>query len=86
MSPAKTGRAPAQAEDTVESLVEPGTPYAYVEYEEERHRFRGATAREHALETELGFYAPALNLEPPGVDAVELARGEYRKESISVED
>ncbi|PSP75720.1 peptidase [Halobacteriales archaeon QS_1_68_20] len=77
---------PEQADRMVESLVETGTPYAYVEFEQERHVFRSATARERALETELAFYGTALDFDPPGVESPELVRGEYHKERVSVED
>jgi dipeptidyl aminopeptidase/acylaminoacyl peptidase len=77
---------PEQAERMVESLVESATPYAYVEFTEERHGFRRAAAREHALATELGFYAAAFDLTPPGAEPLALSRGEYRKDTVSVVD
>ena len=57
---------PAQAEAMIDALVANETPYAYVEFPEERHGFRDAdnVARAHA--TELAFYGAAFGFEPAG--------------------
>ncbi|QAU12109.1 S9 family peptidase [Halorubrum sp. BOL3-1] len=57
---------PAQAEAMIDALVANETPYAYVEFPEERHGFRDAdnVARAHAAE--LGFYAAAFGFDPAG--------------------
>ena len=68
---------PAQAEAMIDALVANETPYAYVEFPEERHGFRDAdnVARAHA--TELAFYGDAFGFEPAGdVADVELFVGE----------
>ena len=77
---------PTQADEMVRSLVDTGTPYAYLEFENERHGFRSAAARRRALETELAFYAAAFSIDPPGVDPLELTRGEYHKEVVTADD
>jgi dipeptidyl aminopeptidase/acylaminoacyl peptidase len=69
---------PEQSEEMVNALVETGTPYAYVEFPEERHGFRDATARKVALETELGFYTTVFDLDRDDVSAVELDEGAFR--------
>ena len=68
---------PAQAEAMIDALVANETPYAYVEFPEERHGFRDAdnVARAHAAE--LAFYGAAFGFDPAGdVDGVELLVGE----------
>jgi len=57
---------PAQAEAMIDALVANETPYAYVEFPEERHGFRDAdnVARAHA--TELAFYGAAFGFDPAG--------------------
>ena len=72
---------PAQAEAMIDALVAGGTPYAYVEFPEERHGFRDADniARAHAAE--LAFYGEALGFEPDhDADGVRLLVGEYPPE------
>ena len=72
---------PAQAEAMIDALVAGGTPYAYVEFPEERHGFRDADniARAHAAE--LAFYGEALGFEPDDdVEDVRLLVGEYPPE------
>ncbi len=73
---------PEQAERLVGALVETGTPYAYLEFPEERHGFRTAAARERALREELAFYASAFGSPVAGVAPLELTSGEYRKETV----
>jgi dipeptidyl aminopeptidase/acylaminoacyl peptidase len=70
---------PGQAEELVEALVETETPYAYVEFPDERHGFRDATARRVALETETGFYAETFGLDRSDVPTVELDEGTFRR-------
>lgn len=68
---------PAQAASMIDALVENRTPYAYVEFPEERHGFRDAAniARAHAAE--LAFYGEAFGFDPAGdLDGVELLVGE----------
>ncbi|ELZ44548.1 peptidase S9 prolyl oligopeptidase active site domain-containing protein [Halorubrum californiense DSM 19288] len=57
---------PAQAEAMIDALVANETPYAYVEFPEERHGFRDAdnVARAHAAE--LAFYGAAFDFDPAG--------------------
>ena len=72
---------PAQAASMIDALVANETPYAYVEFPEERHGFRDADniARAHAAE--LGFYGEAFGFEPAGeLDGVELLVGAYPPE------
>jgi len=73
---------PEQAERLVEALVGTGTPYAYVEFPEERHGFRTAAARERALREELAFYAATFEIPVDGVDPLDLVSGEYRTETV----
>ena len=61
-----------QADRMVEALVENDTPYAYVEFPEERHGFRDAAA--------FGF-DPAGDLPP-----LELDRGTFRKRTVDGDD
>jgi dipeptidyl aminopeptidase/acylaminoacyl peptidase len=76
-----------QAEALVDALVETGTPYAYVEFPEERHGFRTAAAREAALARELRFYAAAFDLDlADGTAPIELTAGEYRKDVVDADD
>ncbi len=68
---------PAQAEAMIDALVANETPYAYVEFPEERHGFRDAdnVARAHAAE--LAFYGAAFDFDPAGsVADLELLVGE----------
>ncbi|SDF78190.1 Dipeptidyl aminopeptidase/acylaminoacyl peptidase [Halorubrum xinjiangense] len=68
---------PAQAEAMIDALVANETPYAYVEFPEERHGFRDAdnVARAHAAE--LAFYGAAFGFDPAGdVADLELLVGE----------
>ena len=68
---------PAQAEAMIDALVANETPYAYVEFPEERHGFRDAdnVARAHA--TELAFYGAAFGFDPAGdLPDLELLVGE----------
>ena len=68
---------PAQAEAMIDALVANQTPYAYVEFPEERHGFRDAdnVARAHAAE--LAFYGAAFDFDPAGsVADLELLVGE----------
>ncbi|GAB6879641.1 S9 family peptidase [Halorubrum gandharaense] len=72
---------PSQAEAMVDALVGNGTPYAYVEFPEERHGFRNAdnVARAHAAE--LAFYGEAFDFEPAGdIDGVDVLVGEHPPE------
>ena len=68
---------PAQAEAMIDALVANETPYAYVEFPEERHGFRDADSVAQAHATELAFYGAAFGFEPAGdVDGVDLLVGE----------
>jgi len=74
---------PEQAETLVSALVENGTPYAYLEFPDERHGFRTAGAREAALAAELGFYGELFGFDPAGdPEPVELARGTFEKRTV----
>ena len=76
-----------QADRMVEALVENDTPYAYVEFPEERHGFRDAAARRRALETEFAFYAAAFGFDPAGdLSPLELDRGTFRKRTVDGDD
>jgi dipeptidyl aminopeptidase/acylaminoacyl peptidase len=55
---------PNQAEAMVAALIEKNIPTAYVTFEEEGHGFRQAKNIQHALETELAFYANLFQLNP----------------------
>ncbi|MFP9191358.1 S9 family peptidase [Natrialbaceae archaeon A-CW1-1] len=69
---------PAQAEAMIDALVDTGTPYAYLEFPEERHGFRDATNVSRALEAELAFYGEVFDFEPAGeLDGVTLLEGRY---------
>ena len=68
---------PAQAEAMIDALVANETPYAYVEFPEERHGFRDADSVARAHATELAFYGAAFGFEPAGdVADIELLVGE----------
>ena len=72
---------PAQAEAMIDALVENRTPYAYVEFPEERHGFRDADNIARAHEAEFGFYGDAFGFEPAGdITGVELLVGEQPPE------
>jgi dipeptidyl aminopeptidase/acylaminoacyl peptidase len=74
---------PEQAETLVSALVDNGTPYAYLEFPEERHGFRTADSRETALEAELGFYSRLFGFDPADdIDPVALARDSFEKRTI----
>jgi dipeptidyl aminopeptidase/acylaminoacyl peptidase len=61
----------------IDALVANETPYAYVEFPEERHGFRDADSVARAHATELAFYGAAFGFEPAGdVDGVDLLVGE----------
>ncbi|MFB6104921.1 MAG: prolyl oligopeptidase family serine peptidase [Halobacteriaceae archaeon] len=77
---------PAQAEDIVAALADNDVPYAYIEYPTERHGFRSQTAKEHALTSELGFYATVFEFDPDGADRLELTRGAVQKTTVDTED
>ncbi|MFP8957686.1 S9 family peptidase [Natrialbaceae archaeon A-CW3] len=69
---------PAQAEAMMEALVDTGTPYAYLEFPEERHGFRDADNVARSLEAELAFYGEVFGFEPAGeLDGVALLEGRY---------
>ena len=73
-------RAPATA--MIDALVENGTPYAYVEFPEERHGFRDADNIARAHEAEFAFYGEAFGFEPAGdLDPVEVFTGERPPEA-----
>ena len=55
---------PAQAETMIESLVTNRTPYAYIEFPEERHGFRDAESIARAHAAELGFYGETFGFDP----------------------
>jgi len=77
---------PEQAERLVESLVETGTEYAYLEFPDERHGFRTAAARKRALTVELGFYARVFGFDPAdGTSRLKLDSGAYRKRVVEGE-
>ena len=68
---------PEQASTMIDALVESETPYAYVEFPEERHGFRKAENIARAKETELAFYAEVFGFEPTDdLEHVELLVGE----------
>lgn len=77
----------SQAELLVDSLVEADTPYAYFEFEDERHGFRRANSRRMALELELAFYAEVFDFTPADdVPSIALTRGERSKQFVSSGD
>ena len=57
---------PAQAAAMIDALVANDTPYAYVEFPEERHGFRDADNIARAHEAEFAFYGEAFGFEPAG--------------------
>ncbi|MFW5999836.1 MAG: S9 family peptidase [Halorubrum sp.] len=68
---------PEQAAAMIDALVETETPYAYVEFPDERHGFRDADAIARAHAAELAFYGEALGFAPAGdLDPIELRVGE----------
>ena len=72
----------AQATAMIDALVENGTPYAYVEFPEERHGFRDADNVARAHEAEFAFYGEAFGFEPAGdIDGIELHTGERPSEA-----
>lgn len=76
-----------QADQMIEALVEKDIPYAYFEFEEERHGFRRAESRRKSLEAELGFYGTVFDCDPADdINMLTLIRGEYQKRSVSVSD
>jgi dipeptidyl aminopeptidase/acylaminoacyl peptidase len=78
---------PEQAETLVAALVDNGTPYAYVEFPEERHSFRTAEAREVALTAELRFYGELFGFDPADdLEPFDLARGEFQKRTVGEDD
>jgi len=77
---------PAQAADIVDAVADGDVPYKYIEYPTERHGFRSQAAREHALTTELGFYATVFDFDPDDTDRLALTRGEFQKATVETED
>jgi dipeptidyl aminopeptidase/acylaminoacyl peptidase len=68
---------PAQAAAMIDALVESETPYAYVEFPEERHGFRDADAIARAHAAEFAFYGAAFGFTPAGdLEPVRLRVGE----------
>lgn len=68
---------PEQASTMIDALVEGETPYAYVEFPDERHGFRKAENIARAHETELAFYAEVFGFDPDDdLEPVELLVGE----------
>ncbi len=57
---------PAQAAAMIDALVANDTPYAYVEFPEERHGFRDADNIARAHEAEFAFYGEAFGFDPAG--------------------
>jgi len=72
---------PAQAASMIDALVANETPYAYVEFPEERHGFRDADNIAQAHAVELAFYGEAFGFEPAGdLAGVALLVGAYPPE------
>lgn len=68
---------PAQAAAMIDALVENETPYAYVEFPEERHGFRDADAIARAHGAEFAFYGETFGFTPAGdLEPVRLRIGE----------
>ena len=68
---------PEQAFAMIDALADTGTPYAYVEFPEERHGFRNAENIARAHEAELAFYAEVFGFDPDDdLEPVELLVGE----------
>lgn len=76
----------SQAESLVDALVTNDTPYAYLEFPEERHGFRAAEARETALESEFGFYASVFGFTPDGINAIDLDEGTFTRRTPTAGD
>ncbi|MES4902746.1 MULTISPECIES: prolyl oligopeptidase family serine peptidase [unclassified Streptomyces] len=64
---------PAQCELFLRAVAGRGVPHAYLTFEGEGHGFRRADTMIRAVEAELGLYARAFGLTPPGIPALELA-------------
>jgi dipeptidyl aminopeptidase/acylaminoacyl peptidase len=77
---------PEQAETLVEALVDNQTPYAYLEFPEERHGFRTADARKVALTAELRFYSCVFEFEPADdLSPLDLTEGAFEKQVVGEE-
>ncbi|MDT0547792.1 MULTISPECIES: prolyl oligopeptidase family serine peptidase [Streptomyces] len=63
---------PAQCERFLAAVAGRGVPHAYLAFEGEGHGFRRADTMIRAVEAELGLYARAFGLNPPGIPALEL--------------
>ncbi|NUP40849.1 MAG: S9 family peptidase, partial [Streptomyces sp.] len=63
---------PVQCERFLEAVAGRGVPHAYLTFEGEGHGFRRADTMIRAVEAELGLYARAFGLTPPGIPALEL--------------
>ncbi|MEU1664764.1 prolyl oligopeptidase family serine peptidase [Streptomyces sparsogenes] len=66
---------PAQCERFLAAVAGRGVPHAYLTFEGEGHGFRRAETMIRALEAELGLYARAFGITPPGVPTLELTDG-----------
>lgn len=64
---------PVQCERFLAAVAGRGVPHAYLTFEGEGHGFRRADTMIRAVEAELGLYARAFGLTPPGIPALELA-------------
>ncbi|ADI05909.1 acyl-peptide hydrolase [Streptomyces bingchenggensis BCW-1] len=64
---------PVQCERFLTAVAGRGVPHAYLTFEGEGHGFRRADTMIRAVEAELGLYARAFGLTPPGIPALELA-------------
>jgi dipeptidyl aminopeptidase/acylaminoacyl peptidase len=63
---------PQQSQAMVTALTARGVPVAYMEFPEESHGFRDATAIRRSLEAEYYFYCRILELPLPSVEPVEI--------------
>ncbi|OMI41167.1 prolyl oligopeptidase family serine peptidase [Streptomyces sparsogenes] len=66
---------PVQCERFLAAVAGRGVPHAYLTFEGESHGFRRAETMIRALEAELGLYARAFGIAPPGVPTLELTDG-----------
>ncbi|MEU7240145.1 prolyl oligopeptidase family serine peptidase [Streptomyces sparsogenes] len=66
---------PVQCERFLAAVAGRGVPHAYLTFEGESHGFRRAETMIRALEAELGLYAQAFGIAPPGVPTLELTDG-----------
>ncbi len=78
---------PSQAATMIDALAGNETPYAYVEFPEERHGFRDADNQARALEAEFAFYATVFGFEPADdLENVPLLEGERVAVGVETEE